>query len=376
MNARAPHAAEAGPTDAATQGDRQRRRVRSSIAICAGWIGYTLLEAAQYRRQWSLLWPDLTFTDSTQLLMIRTITIWIPLTFAFLALARRIPPAHDLWPRGIVKLGAALVAAVAWQSVMDWLVDPFLHHLYYGWRADLPAALGDYLLQSINQYHTRVYLVALVCYAWVHLRTSHENSMRIAELERRVTHARLDALSASMHPRFLFDALDTIAQLAQRDPDAADRALISLSSLLRLSLSGGAHAVTVAEECTLASDYFAIERARVGAGFDVRWSVAPGCAEALVPTLIVQDLAEGLLDAARVPLHVTLRRHGARLAIEIGTDAPLPGAVDPAPDTLAARLSEMYGRDYALTFEACADARRVARLELPWRTAADAQAAA
>jgi hypothetical protein len=346
------------------------KRVRGSIAICAAWIAYALAEAVQYHAQWSTLWPDLTFLASAQILTLRAVTIWIPLTFGFLWFARRVPVTHDLWPRGVLKLAAVLAAALIWQGTMEWLSDPLIEHLYHGWREVKRLPLIDYLLQSVHQYHTRVYVIILVCYVWLHLRTAHENRMRIAELERGVTHARLDALSASMQPRFLFDALDVIANLAHRDPAAADRTLMSLSSLLRFNLAGNAHEVTVAQETTLAADWFAIERARTGDDFDVRWSVDPDCDDALVPALVVQELAELALGHARVPLRVAVRRHHRRLSIDVGTLQPVPDAGDAAPPTLVARLSDLYGIDHRLLRETGADGRRRVVLDLPWRSTA------
>lgn len=345
-------------------------RVRTSIAICAGWIGYMLIEAVQYHAQWSTQWPDLTFLASAQILTAAAVTIWIPLTFAFLAIARRVPLTHDLWPLGVLKLGAALVAALLWQGTMQWLAEPHLAHLYYGWRAVKTQPLGEFLLSSIHPYHTRLYVVVIICYAWVHLRAAHDNRMRIAELERGVTHARLDALSASLQPRFLFDALDAIAELAPDDPERADRTLVSLSSLLRFNLAGGAHEVTVAQETALAADWFAIERARTGDDFDVRWSVDPDCDEALVPALIMQELAELALGEARVPLRVAVQRHHRRLSIDVGTLQPVPDAGDAAPPTLVARLSDLYGIDHRLLRETGADGHRRVVLDLPWHTAA------
>ena len=352
---------------------REGPAVRRSIAIWAAWIAYTLLDALQYRALWIEVFPGLTYLASLQMLMARTLAIWIPLTFAFLVLARRVPLTHDLWPRGAIRLAAALAAALVAQDSLLWLLNHWRPDFYAGWRAPaLP--LPQHLAQSLVGYHFELCVIVFVCIAWTHLRATHESRLRIAELERGVTGARLDALSARLQPRFLFDALDVIATLAHRDPAAADSALMSLSTLLRFNLASAAHVATVDAEVALATDYFAIERAR-GDGFDVHWSVEAGCGQNLVPTLIVQALAEYVLQAHRAPLRVAIARRGDRLAVAVGPEPPAPHTADAEPPgDLVERLRDLHGGDYALAAGVDAAGRRVVRVELPLRTAPAADA--
>jgi hypothetical protein len=347
--------------------------VRRSIAICAAWFAYTLLDALQYRALWIDEFPGLTYLAVLQMLMVRTLAIWIPLTFAFFAVARRVPLTHDLWPRGAIRLAAVLAIALVAQDSLLWLTNHWRPAFYAGWNA--PAApLARHLARSLAGYHFELCVIAFVCYAWTHLRVTHESRLRIAELERSVAGARLDALSAQLQPRFLFDALDLIATLAHRDATAADRALMSLSTLLRFNLASAAHETTVDAEVALATDYFAIERAR-GDGFDVRWSVDAGCGRALVPALIVQALAEYVLHAHRVALHVAIAARGERLAIEVRAEPVAPHAAHAAPPAdVLERLRGLHGGDHVLAAGIDAAGRRTVRVELPLRIAPETRA--
>ena len=60
--------------------------------------------------------------------------------------------------------------------------------------------------------------------------------MRAAELEKRLTEARLQSLQMQLNPHFLFNTLHAISSLMHQDVDAADRMLVKLSDLLRRAL--------------------------------------------------------------------------------------------------------------------------------------------
>src|SRR6185369_6434508 len=63
-----------------------------------------------------------------------------------------------------------------------------------------------------------------------------DRQQRIAELERLLGDARLDALRTQLHPHFLFNALNTISAYVERDPRTARWMLDRLGTLLRMSL--------------------------------------------------------------------------------------------------------------------------------------------
>src|SRR3954470_7316528 len=58
------------------------------------------------------------------------------------------------------------------------------------------------------------------------------------ERELRLSEAQLQALKMQLHPHFLFNTLNAIAELVHHDPEAADRSILRLSDLLRFSLAG------------------------------------------------------------------------------------------------------------------------------------------
>lgn len=73
--------------------------------------------------------------------------------------------------------------------------------------------------------------------------------------------ARLDAVAARLHPHFLFNALHSVTALIRTgEPNAAVRAVVALSALLRAALeSDGEAQVPLARELDWVRNYLDIE---------------------------------------------------------------------------------------------------------------------
>ena len=108
--------------------------------------------------------------------------------------------------------------------------------------------------------------------------------------------ARLSALQARMQPHFLFNALNTIAELVKTDPDAAEATVEDLSAILRASLKqGDATTRPLREELALVRAFVGVEQRRLGARLIVNWNVSPDTLDAPVPVLSLQPLVENAI---------------------------------------------------------------------------------
>jgi LytS/YehU family sensor histidine kinase len=174
-----------------------------------------------------------------------------------------------------------------------------------------------------------------------------------------------------LQPHFLFNTLNTIAEMIHEDPDTADGMVAGLSDLLRRTLDlGSTQEITLAEELDLVSRYLAIQQARFGDRLRVRVDVPDEARGARVPALLLQPIVEnairhGLaarLDAGRIDIEA--RANGASLVITVTDDGAGDATFDSARGTVErvglgntrARLDAMYGGRAALTL-ARADGR-------------------
>ena len=218
-------------------------------------------------------------------------------------------------------------------------------------------------------------------YVLFYYRESRDRAVRASQLETRLVEAQLATLQQQLHPHFLFNTLHAISSLMHRDVDAADRTLVRLSDLLRLTLERlGQQEVTLEAELDFLRMYLEIERTRFADRLIVRFDIQPEASEVLVPTLLLQPLVENAIKhgVARKsgPGHidVTARREHDKLLMEVRDDG-----VGLSEDSLTAlqkgigvstthaRLKHLFGADYRFEFHRLTHGLAVV-VAVPWRT--------
>jgi two-component system LytT family sensor kinase len=119
---------------------------------------------------------------------------------------------------------------------------------------------------------------------------------REALLQQQVTEAELRALRAQINPHFLFNSLNTIANLIATDPPRAEVMTLRLARVFRHVLANSSRQmVPVREEIEFLRTYLDIEEARFGSRLQVEIDVEPEVAQAPVPSLILQPVVENAL---------------------------------------------------------------------------------
>lgn len=103
--------------------------------------------------------------------------------------------------------------------------------------------------------------------------------------------AELTALQARIQPHFLFNSLNTVAELIHADPTAAEQALLDLSALFRASLHAGEN-VSLTDELQLARQYLSLEQWRLGKRMIVEWLQPDNLPTINIPALTIQPLLE------------------------------------------------------------------------------------
>jgi two-component system, LytTR family, sensor kinase len=251
---------------------------------------------------------------------------------------------------------------------------------------DPHTALGAFLysLQSGIVWGTLTgflyyWLILGVQAAFVYQRMYQEQRVAAAELEGRLTEARLEALRLQLHPHFLFNTLNAISAFVPADPDRAQRMIAWLGELLRRTLNGGSvPELPLSRELDLLAPYLEIQRIRFGDRLTIDLNIPDDAAEALIPSLMLQPLVENAVehgvkrtaDGARVCL--SAERTGDMLRLEIADNGPGPtGKRDGVGlANTRARLAGLYGTAYRFELRAVETGGTLVRLELPFRTAA------
>jgi signal transduction histidine kinase len=219
-------------------------------------------------------------------------------------------------------------------------------------------------------------------HAVLYYRESRDRALWTSQLETRLVEAQLKTLQQQLHPHFLFNTLHAISALMHRDVEAADRTLMRLSDLLRLTLENiGQHEIPLQSELDFLAKYLQIEQTRFADRLVVRFDVQPETLDRLVPNLILQPLVENAIKHGVAKksglghIDISARREGDKLHMEVRDDGV--GLSEDAltalqkgigVSTTRARLQHLFGADYRFEFHRQTSGLAVV-IAVPWRTA-------
>lgn len=277
--------------------------------------------------------------------------------------------AAERWERLAVRL-CVIVAAVAAVALVHSVLDANIHDVLMSWFH--PNSKGTMFVDEKGgvtpaplQYYVLMNFITLL---WVHAGVTslgalsrfnmrmRRQAVAMAEARAAANQAKLETLRLQLSPHFMFNTLNAISSLilTGRNGDA-ERMLTRLSDFLRASLgSGEVERVSLASELSAVGAYLDIESLRYGGHLEAVVVSDESLNEALVPTFLLQPLAEQAVSHAvsppRRPVTVRLqaaREAGNRLVVMIeakaadGSASALPPPLDLAE--VRDRLAAVYG---------------------------------
>jgi two-component system LytT family sensor kinase len=209
-------------------------------------------------------------------------------------------------------------------------------------------------------------------------RQVQEKERQEAQLRALATEAELKALKAQINPHFLFNTLNTIAELIHADSEKAEVTVERMAEMLRYVLNGSERGlVPLEEELAFLDDYLEIERVRFGDRLHVCRTVAPETLDLLVPSLILQPLVENTIRHGQgtdgsIDLDIAIQVDGDRVVISIGDQGPgMPAQhkIGEGPghglDNVDQRLRKTFGGAYGLGIRANQPQGTVVVLRIP-----------
>ena len=263
----------------------------------------------------------------------------------------------------------AMMAGAQW-----WLTAPD----QYSWWAEVKRSA----LQNFDWEMMTYWAIAGLSHAVLYYRESRDRALRASQLETELVEARMAALQHQLQPHFLFNTLHAISTLMHKDVHAADRTLMRLSDLLRMTLENvGQNESTLESELDFLAKYLEIEQTRFADRLVVRFDVEPDALDALLPTLLLQPLVENAIkhgiSKKSGPGHIDIRarQQHDKLWIEVRDDGL--GLSDSAlaalqkgigVSTTRARLQHQFGADFRFEFHRLEQGLAVV-VAVPWRTA-------
>ncbi|GAA6172744.1 histidine kinase [Colwellia sp. KU-HH00111] len=176
--------------------------------------------------------------------------------------------------------------------------------------------------------------------------------------------AQLKMLRYQLNPHFLFNTLNAISTLIMlKDTVTANGMVTKLSEFLRYSLDKDPmKKVTLSSEIQALELYLAIEKVRFEERLQVRFNLSDSCKNALVPSMILQPLAENSIKHAIATqeqggsITVSVNHFANDLLIEVVDDGPGADIIDGNLHrehgvglvNTRERLQALYGKNFSL----------------------------
>jgi two-component system LytT family sensor kinase len=297
--------------------------------------------------------------------------------------------AVERWPRRHLRLGL-IVAAVIVAAIVHAAFDAASHQvlmtlfqpgakgtMFVGEDGRLtPAPLHYYVLMNfITLVWVHAGVTALIALSRFNWRIRRQE-VAMAEARAAAGQAKLATLRLQLSPHFLFNTLNAISGLVLTGRNAeAESMLARLSEFLRASLGPGeAEQVALASELTAVGAYLEIESLRFDGQLDVQIRCDEGLQDALVPTFLLQPLAEQAVGYAvapprrrvRIGIAASLAAPGTvALTLQASTDGAGPASPpDLALAEVRSRLASVYGDAAAIDGTSDADGFSI-RARLP-----------
>lgn len=126
-----------------------------------------------------------------------------------------------------------------------------------------------------------------------------------------LSRAELDALQARIRPHFLYNSLNTAAELTHHDVEAAEHAILALAALSQAAMRSG-QSVLLSDEITLTKQYIALESWRFAERLKVEWLLPEHLPALYIPYLTLQPLVENAVCHGIEP-----SQSGATISIEL-----------------------------------------------------------
>ena len=212
-------------------------------------------------------------------------------------------------------------------------------------------------------------------YAREYFLRDQERQVHARELQAQLAEARLDALRMQINPHFLFNTLNAVSAMVDRDPSGVRKMIARLSELLRTTTDSKAtDEVPLRQELQLLDRYIQIMEVRFQGRLRVERDIDPAALDALVPNLILQPIVENALEhgASRAMgecrVRIAARRDGDTLMITVRDNGPgVSGeSVGVGLGNTRTRLAALYGTAGRVTLASAADGGAIGEIVIPF----------
>ena len=323
------------------------------------WLGVGAFFSVQnYLIETRIEGLDATFVDAIVNMLPNTV-VWAALATPVLRLAEifRVDRTNWKWMlpiQALLGVAVGLLNSLLAVTLFVWLVGFCGHDLV--WAKTLVRHLILFFDWNLVIYAAIVGIGSAASFQ----RESLERKTRALRLEAQLAQSQLQALQAQLHPHFLFNSINGIAELIHEDPATAERMLVKLAELLRSLLDARSPMATLRDDLEFLRKYLDLEKMRFQDRLSIKICIDEAATDAVVPSLLLQPLVENALRHGFDPktgernVLIGAAMQNGRLRLAVSDRGPGFGVEDRdfakgmGLSNTASRLEQLYGKDASL----------------------------
>jgi two-component system, LytTR family, sensor kinase len=308
--------------------------------------------------------------------------LWIPLTPLALAAVRRFwITRENRWRTIAIHCAIALIVGFLHECGLIFLLHVTRDNpVFVPATANMPPIDVTRIPVGMLTGFYKYWALIGVYSAFVYARRTRTQQVHSAQLETRLAQAELQALRMQLHPHFLFNTLHAVSMLNFSDVDAANRMLVRLSDLLRMSLvNAGRQHVRLSEEMDFLRKYLEIEQTRFHDRLRVDIDVDEQLLDAEVPNLVLQPLVENAIrhgvsrSSQPGTIEISVQRSGNDVVLKVCDNGPgISMPFDPEEhagiglSTTITRLRQLYGAHHRFSIGPRSEGGTCAEIVFPY----------
>jgi len=254
--------------------------------------------------------------------------------FNIVAFVSRIPVVKSM---SFIKHHAVIFVTIVFSALFIYCLVTYIDN---GMKLQGDQLHGTLVLAYFNSTLTGLIYTGFKYVELDRKRKLNEKELELTKLTALKTKAELDALHSKINPHFLYNALNSIADLSVTDGKKARKMTIALSDLFRYSINySNNNYSTVRDEVEMANVYLQIEKIRFEDKLNYSLRVDEELNHYLVPRFILQPLVE---NAVKHGLKATGQMTEINIEVKKNNNGLVMHITDTGPD-FPAELNPGYG---------------------------------
>jgi sensor histidine kinase YesM len=263
--------------------------------------------------KWGWLWSVVG-----QLISVTVTTLLVFNTVRYIAENRRFKQM------GFIKHNLLIVITLIVTTII--INIPFAYHLY-GSKAPY---LKYVILNSVYLAGATGLIYSVISYLDIERKRKFDaKELELSRMRESKAKAELDALHSKVNPHFLYNALNSIADLSMTDGKKARKMTIALADLFRYSINYSQNNFsTVNDEVAMTEVYLQIEKIRFEDQLNYTVNVADDMGHYLVPRFVLQPLVENAVKhglkvtGEMTEIVLTIKKEETGMLITIADNGP------------------------------------------------------